>query len=78
MRAQPSISPKSLTRDNMWPFFVLNDQESNKAKDRVQLGMMLINLTVILLVRFGQAVNIWPKKGRESTQGCRNRMITSQ
>ena len=49
---------KSLTRDNMWPFFVLNDQESNKAKDRVQLGMMLINLTVILLVRFGQAVSI--------------------
>ena len=42
----------------MWPFFVLNDQESNKAKDRVQLGMMLINLTVILLVRFGQAVII--------------------
>lgn len=24
--------------------------------------MMLTNLTVILLVRFGQAVSIWPKK----------------
>ena len=36
MRARASISSKSLARDDKWPSFVLNDQESNKAKGRVQ------------------------------------------